>query len=58
MHPRYADVHAAIRSLCEGEDDPIALMATVSCELHHSFEHFDWTGFYRVVAPGLLKIGP
>jgi GAF domain-containing protein len=26
--------------------------------LHHSFEAFDWTGFYRVVAPGLLRVGP
>ncbi|SOH93120.1 GAF domain-containing protein [Monaibacterium marinum] len=58
MHPRYHDVHAAIMSLCEGEDDPIALMATVTCELHHHFENFHWTGFYRVVAPELLKIGP
>ncbi|MEM1361595.1 MAG: GAF domain-containing protein [Pseudomonadota bacterium] len=45
-------------SLVEGEDDPIALMATVACEVHHSDERFDWTGFYRVVAPDLLKIGP
>lgn len=58
MHSRYADVHAAITALCEGEDDAVALMATVACELHHSFEHFNWTGFYRVVSPGLLKIGP
>lgn len=58
MHPRYADVDAAIRALCEGEDDAVALMATVACELHHSFDHFNWTGFYRVVAPDLLKIGP
>ena len=33
-------------------------MATVVCELHHAFDYFDWTGFYRVVGPGLLKIGP
>ena len=33
-------------------------MATLACELHHADERFDWTGFYRVVAPGLLKIGP
>ena len=58
MHPRYADVDAAIRALCEGEDDAVALMATVACELHHSFDHFNWTGFYRIVAPELLKIGP
>jgi L-methionine (R)-S-oxide reductase len=47
-----------IRALIEGETDEIALMATVVCELHHGLDHFDWTGFYRVVAPGHLKIGP
>jgi GAF domain-containing protein len=47
-----------IKDLIAGEDDLIALTATVACELHHSFDYFDWTGFYRVVAPGLLKIGP
>ena len=33
-------------------------MATVACEVHHSDDRFDWTGFYRVTDPGLLKIGP
>lgn len=47
-----------IESLIEGEDDSIAVMATVACELYHSFDSFDWTGFYRVVSPGLLKVGP
>ncbi len=45
-------------SLCEGEDDVIAKMASVVCEIFHSDERFDWVGFYRVVAPELLKIGP
>ena len=49
---------ARIRALIEGEQDEIAVMATVACELHHGLDHYDWTGFYRVVAPGLLKIGP
>ena len=47
-----------IRELIAGEDDLIAVMATVVCELHHSFDYYDWTGFYRVVAPRLLKVGP
>ncbi len=47
-----------IRDLIAGEDDSIAVMATVVCELHHSLDDFDWTGFYRVVSPGLLKVGP
>ncbi len=33
-------------------------MATVVCELHHAFEHFHWTGFYRTVRPGHLQVGP
>lgn len=54
----YADISAAILSLCEGETDAVALMATVVCEIHHRHPLSDWTGFYRVVAPELLKIGP
>ena len=33
-------------------------MATVVCVLHHADDRFDWTGFYRVTAPQMLKIGP
>ena len=33
-------------------------MATVACELHHADDRFDWTGFYRVTSPEMLKIGP
>ncbi|MEM9436803.1 MAG: GAF domain-containing protein [Pseudomonadota bacterium] len=54
----YADLKKRIAALTEGESDPVALMATVACEVHHSDARFDWTGFYRVVAPELLKIGP
>ncbi len=36
----------------------ISNMATVACELFHSDDRFDWVGFYRVVGPELLKIGP
>jgi len=54
----YDSLAASIRALCEGETDTIALMATIACELHHGHPLADWTGFYRVVAPELLKIGP
>ncbi|MCE8538531.1 MULTISPECIES: GAF domain-containing protein [Ruegeria] len=47
-----------IAALTEGETDPVALMATVTCEVHHSDDRFNWTGFYRVTEPGVLKIGP
>ena len=56
--PDYATLAKTIDSLTEGEDDAVALMATVACEVHHADDRFNWTGFYRVVAPGLLKIGP
>lgn len=54
----YRDLQRRVTALTEGENDTIALMATVACEVHHSDDRFDWTGFYRVVEPGLLKIGP
>ncbi len=54
----YEALAARIRALTEGEDDAVALMATLACEVHHSDDRFDWTGFYRVTAPELLKIGP
>ena len=55
---RYTSVLRRIDSLIEGESDEIALMATIACELHHAFDHFHWTGFYRVVEDKLLKVGP
>ncbi|MBL4629034.1 MAG: GAF domain-containing protein [Roseicyclus sp.] len=54
----YATLAKSIASLTEGETDTVALMATIVCELHHGDDRFDWTGFYRVAEPGLLKIGP
>lgn len=54
----FQSLEQSILSLTEGETDAVALMATVVCELHHAHPFADWTGFYRVVAPDLLKIGP
>lgn len=54
----YSKLAARIAALTESERDPVALMATLACEIHHADDRFDWTGFYRVVAPDLLKIGP
>lgn len=55
---QYRDVARRIDALLEGEDDWIAAMCTVACELHHAFEAFDWTGFYRAVSEALLVVGP
>lgn len=54
----YDELARTIAALTEGETDQVALMATLACEIHHSDDRFDWTGFYRVTEPGLLKIGP
>ena len=54
----YPYLAKGIANLTEGETDPIALMATLACEIHHADDRFHWTGFYRVVAPQMMKIGP
>lgn len=58
MRVDYTTLALTLASLCEGEQDTVSLMATVACEVHHADSRFDWTGFYRVVGPELLKIGP
>lgn len=54
----YQRVTGEIKATLEGETDLIASMATIACLLHHGLDYFFWTGFYRVVAPGALLIGP
>lgn len=54
----YAAAVERIERLIAGETDEIAILATVVCELHHGLPHFDWTGFYRVTEPGMLRVGP
>ena len=54
----HEEITLRIDGLLEDETDWVAAMATVVCELHHGFDHFHWTGFYRTTQPNLLKIGP
>ncbi|CUH85145.1 GAF domain-containing protein [Thalassovita mediterranea] len=58
MRVNYSDLTKSIAALVEGETDEVAIMATLACEVHHSDDRFNWTGFYRVTAPEMLKIGP
>jgi L-methionine (R)-S-oxide reductase len=58
MRVDYDTLANTIASLAMGETDAVALMATVACEVHHADTRFDWTGFYRVTAPEMLKVGP
>lgn len=55
---QYREVFSRIKALLADELDWVAAMASVASELHHSFGSYDWTGFYRVVRPEHLKIGP
>lgn len=54
----YSELSRTVAALTEGETDVVSLMVTMACEVHHADARFDWTGFYRVVAPGLMKVGP
>lgn len=53
----YAQLHGYLLNVLSGIDDDIAGMATMSSLIHHAFG-FLWTGFYRVVGPNLLRVGP
>ena len=53
----YAQLHAHALNVLGGIDDDIAGMATMSALIHHAFR-FLWTGFYRVVSPDILRVGP
>lgn len=55
---QYENVRRRIGGLLDGDSDWVAAMATVACELHHSFSYYDWTGFYRAVGDEQLIVGP
>lgn len=53
---KYSVLYEQIKSLTDGEDDPIANMANISSMIHQTFG-FWWTGFYRVSGSELV-LGP
>jgi L-methionine (R)-S-oxide reductase len=54
----WAQLEEQLAALLDGcGDDDIAAMATVSCVVQQGFGHL-WSGFYRVVGPSLLRVGP
>jgi len=55
---RYDAVLRDLAALLAGLDDPIAAMASAACLLKEALPQASWVGFYRVVAPGLLRVGP
>ena len=54
----YEALERDLEAVLEGLDDPVAVMATAACLVHHHIEAASFTGFYRVVAPELLRVGP
>lgn len=53
----YALLKEQFDAVIAGVSDPVAIMATMACVLHHGFGHL-WTGFYRRSAPAQLIVGP
>lgn len=54
----YREAYRELDAVLAGVDDPITAMATCVGVLHPKLPYASWTGFYRVVAPSLLRVGP
>ena len=54
----YRDVEGRLAALLDGQTDPVATMASACSLIHEALPYASWTGFYRVVGPELLRIGP
>lgn len=54
----YDELTGELEAVLAGLDDPVAVMATAACLVHAKVAAASWTGFYRVVAPDLLRVGP
>lgn len=46
---RYKRVIIQIEELIKKTNDPLARMSTIAAVLHHKFNYYFWTGFYRLV---------
>lgn len=53
----YDELANQMESVLTGVNDDVTVMATMSALIHHAFG-FLWTGFYRLVTPALLRVGP
>lgn len=54
----YLESRQRLASLIAGLQDPVAAMASVAAVLFESLPAASWVGFYRVVEPNVLRIGP
>ncbi len=54
----YALTLLELKSVLVGIDDSITAMATTAAVLFAKIPNASWVGFYRVVGPRLLRVGP
>ena len=54
----YREALRELDAVLAGVEDPITAMSTCAAVLHQRLPYASWTGFYRVVAPRLLRVGP
>jgi L-methionine (R)-S-oxide reductase len=54
----YAALLRDLEAVLTGIADDVTAMATCACLLHERLSYASWAGFYRVVAPELLRVGP
>ena len=51
---RYQRIYKQIEELIQKTNDPFARMSTITAVLHHKFDYYFWTGFYRLVHDELI----
>jgi len=51
---RYQRIYKQLEELFSKTTDPLARMSTITAVLHHKFDYYFWTGFYRLVHDDLI----
>jgi GAF domain-containing protein len=54
----YRELLPQLESVLPAVGDAVAAMASAACLVYGALPYASWAGFYRVVAPGLLRVGP
>ena len=46
---RYQRIYKQLKEMFYKSTDPLARMSTITAVLHYKFDHYYWTGFYRLI---------
>jgi L-methionine (R)-S-oxide reductase len=57
-HRVYDELLRELKALLEGETDECARMSSTCAIIKRDIPWVSWVGFYRVVSPGMLAVGP